>query len=451
MGCVIGICAATACACCVNVGCQCCGMAFRLTTSVATRATYAVVFLLLSIVQWVLSAWASDIIGWIPYVGDDCDTNPSTCGSVAVYKIAFPLSLFHLLLALLLIGVNSSSDPRAKIQTAWWPLKLPLLLLMILSSFFIPDSFFNFYAWTAVFGAGMFVVVQIFLLIGFAYDLNESWGRKYEDEGQKMYLWLGLGAVVSLYSITLAITIASFFFFNDCWYNPSISSLGLLVSFIVLALSLWPKIQEINPKLGFLQGSVVCAYCTYTLLSAMMSEPTGCNPFYASETTSWTEYVTTTVGAVFTVVSVLYASVRTGSLSHDSDDAEKNLLASTIAAQERHDPQGHKGDGDRDRDSDDEEKTVGELPVLEDELMGDDERTATSYSYTGFHLSFMLGSMFVAMLLTNWYVISGDNDSMATDMGWVSFSVKLVACCLGFAMYFWTVFAPAIFPDRDFS
>lgn len=30
------------------------------------------------------------------------------------------------------------------------------------------------------------------------------------------------------------------------------------------------KIQEINPKLGFLQGSVVCAYCTYTLLSAMM-------------------------------------------------------------------------------------------------------------------------------------------------------------------------------------
>lgn len=120
-------------------------MAFRLTTSVATRATYAVVFLLLSIVQWVLSAWANDIIGWIPYVGDDCDTNPSTCGSLAVYKIAFPLSLFHLLLALLLIGVNSSSDPRAKIQTAWWPLKLPLLLLMILASFFIPDSFFNFY------------------------------------------------------------------------------------------------------------------------------------------------------------------------------------------------------------------------------------------------------------------------------------------------------------------
>lgn len=93
----------------------------------------------------------------------------------------------------------------------------------------------------------MFVVVQIFLLIGFAYDLNESWGRKYEDEGQKMYLWLGLGAVLSLYSITLAITIASFFFFNDCWYNPSISSLGLLVSFIVLALSLWPKVLSLLP------------------------------------------------------------------------------------------------------------------------------------------------------------------------------------------------------------
>ena len=92
-----------------------------------------------------LSAWANDIIGWIPYVGDDCDVNPDTCGSFAVYKIAFPLTLFHLILALLLIGVKTTRDSRARIQTAWWPLKIPLLLLMILASFFIPDSFFTGY------------------------------------------------------------------------------------------------------------------------------------------------------------------------------------------------------------------------------------------------------------------------------------------------------------------
>ncbi len=168
--------------------------------------------------------------------------------------------------------------------------------------------------------------------------------------------------------------------------------------------------------------------------------------------------MTTTIGAIFTVISVLYSSVRSGSTSSSSssdhfgdDDDEKNLLAVTISAQDKHqnDPKhspsslsdSHEGEGE----------TSSQLPVLEDELLTDEEAFGTSYSFTAFHLSFALGSMFVAMLLTNWFVVSGTDDTMATDMGWVSFSVKLIAASLGFGMYFWTVFAPALFPDRDFS
>ena len=105
-------------------------------------------------------------------------------------------------------------------------------------------------AWVAVFGAGFFVVIQIFLLIGFAYDLNESWGRKYEDEGQKMYLWLGLLSVIFLYSVTITLDVAMFILFNDCWYNPTITSIGLLVSFVVLALSFLPKVSFLLPSLS---------------------------------------------------------------------------------------------------------------------------------------------------------------------------------------------------------
>lgn len=42
----------------------------------------------------------------------------------------------------------------------------------------------------------------------------------------------------------------------------------------------------------------------------------------------------------------------------------------------------------------------------EDNGENDDERTGTRYNYAWFHVVFVLGTMYVAMLLTNWYVLS---------------------------------------------
>lgn len=49
-------------------------------------------------------------------------------------------------------------------------------------------------------------------------------------------------------------------------------------------------------------------------------------------------------------------------------------------------------------ESDDEDETTG------DER--DDERTGTRYNYSWFHVIFIMATMYVAMLLTNWYVPS---------------------------------------------
>jgi hypothetical protein len=38
-----------------------------------------------------------------------------------------------------------------------------------------------------------------------------------------------------------------------------------------------------------------------------------------------------------------------------------------------------------------------------------------------------------------------------TDMGWVSVGVKWACCAVCGALYLWTIFAPLVFPDRDFG
>jgi serine incorporator 1/3 len=51
---------------------------------------------------------------------------------------------------------------------------------------------------------------------------------------------------------------------------------------------------------------------------------------------------------------------------------------------------------DDDDDEDEDKEISGED--------NDDERIGTRYNYSFFHVIFAMGAMYVAMLLTNWYV-----------------------------------------------
>ena len=48
--------------------------------------------------------------------------------------------MFFLLMALIMIGVKSSKDPRSGIQNGFWAIKLLVLIGCIVGAFFIPKS-----------------------------------------------------------------------------------------------------------------------------------------------------------------------------------------------------------------------------------------------------------------------------------------------------------------------
>ena len=125
--------------------CSACGTwTGKCTSSIATRIGYALLFLINSILSWImLTDWAVKKLEHltldymkIKCMGGEC------YGFFAVHRINFALGLFHLLLALLLVGVHSTRNPRAGIQNGYWPLKIVAWLALIVLTFFIPESFF---------------------------------------------------------------------------------------------------------------------------------------------------------------------------------------------------------------------------------------------------------------------------------------------------------------------
>lgn len=428
MGIVLSCCTALACSCCIGFTCNCFGKAMTLTKSIATRVLYTIIFFVLSVIAWIFSLYGYDMINKIPFVGDSC--NEGTCGTFSVYKITFALFLFHGILAVFFIGLKNTKDIRAQINDGWWPIKIPLVCILVIGAFFIPNEFFTYYAWAAIIGAGIFILIQLVILVDFAYGWSDSWVSQWQGDGieaeNKSYLYALLAITGLLYIIAVGFDAFMYGLFctGDCWWNSLIITCVLLMCLFLSICSVHPRVQEINPRAGLLQAAIFTVYCSYYTYSAILSEPTcGELPFSWAEGSSTTaDYLSLIFGALFTVISVVYASVRAGT----TEFVERKGADAALLAEEK-------------------------AEEIDEEEFEDDEVEETSYSYSMFHLAFALGAMYVGMLLTNWSVITGESDTATTDSGWVSVSVKLTSCALAGILYTWTLFAPAILTNRSFD
>ena len=80
-----------------------------------------------------------------------------------------------------------------------------------------------------------------------------------------------------------------------------------------------------------------------------------------------------------------------------------------------------------------------------------DEEYGVSYNWSLFHTMFALSTLYMMMTLTNWYSpgegVSIESISANMSAVWV----KIISSWLCFVIYMWTMLAPLILPDRDFS
>lgn len=396
----------------------------------------------------------------ISCAGHDC------YGFVAVHRINFALGAFHFILAVFLLGVHSTRNKRAPIQNGFWGPKLAAWIALIVITFLIPDSFFIVWGnYVALVGAMLFLLLGLVLLVDLAHTIAEYCINKIEDEtSSPAWRYVLVGGTASLYLGSIAMTVVMYIFFasSGCSMNQAAITINLILLVGISVLSVHPFIQEANNRAGLAQSGVVAVYCTYLTLSAVAMEPDDqhCNPLVRARGTRTASIV---LGAIITFLTVAWTTTRAASyglaLGGSKQNAGYNAVSESehglaIQPSSRREmraealrqavesgalPASALDDNDSDDDDDDDDN--GKNPR-------DDERNATMYNYSMFHVIFMLSTAWVATLLTMNLDSHTEGDFIAVGRTYWASWVKIVSAWVCYGIYAWTLAAPAVMPDR---
>lgn len=477
------------CSCCMNKHINPLMNTFK--SSIATRIMYAFIFMLNSILSWVaMSNSLTKLVekltwGLFKFGNTFCKDETSCIGFTSVQRINFSLAILHILLANLLIGVKSTKNPRAVIQNGYWMTKIFTLITFIIISYLIPDKFFVIWGnYFSIFFSTLFIGIGLILLVDFAHEWAETCIEKIEEgeiyldddydstglcnfQGANFWKKLLVGGTLIMYSGVIIMTIIMFMYFaqDGCTMNKTVISINLILTILITGLSITPFVQEFNPNAGISQSSLCCIYNTYLVFSACLSEPDDklCNPLIRS---SGTRTITIILGAVFTFGAVAYTTTRAAANSAfnhhvEINDAQHHRIMENLIATEE-------PNFKRDMRYQALKQAVneGSLPesalsdpsyyddLSADENDGDndpgEEKNYTKYSYVLFHLIFFLATQYIAALLTINVGVTDSGDGMFVPVGRTYFNtwLKIASSWVCYALYGWTLLAPAVFPDR---
>ncbi|KAJ3142239.1 hypothetical protein HDU90_004512 [Geranomyces variabilis] len=428
-------------------------------SSTATRVGYGFMFVLTGVLSWLMqSGWAEEKLKSISHGYLKIECPKGDCyGNLAVYRICFATTIFHLLMAGIMYDVRSSRDFRSSIQNGYWAWKLLAWAGLVVLNFFIPNEVFMFVGrWIDMPGAFLFILIQIVLLIDFAHTFSETLLELWEENEDRRYLGLLLVVTFGAFAAAIALTGVLFAWFGSpaCKLNQFFISFNLILCFIVSASSILPAVQEANQKNGLAQAAMIAIYATYLVASAIVSEPEDpehgnvCNPTNRSEKTQTTTLV---LGTVFTFIALAYSTTRaatkSGAMGGGGGEDEASLpLISDQAGSGRHLRSAVDSGALPSRalyDKDDEDDGEGRFGPP-----SDDEKDGVQYNYSFFHFIFFLASMYLAMLMTAWNYVDKTDEVSVVGKSMGAVWVKIVSGWIVLALYGWTLFAPVLLPDR---
>lgn len=468
MGALVSIPLATsswAASCCGAAACSafCSSIGGTFSSAIMTRLTYALLLLINSLLSWIVMApffihkLEKMSFG---YINNRCGPDGKECISFAsVHRINFALGTLHLVLAALLVRVKSTANPRAVIQNGAWKLKiLAWLALIVINFVVIPDDFFVFYGnHIAIIFSTIFIGIGLVLLVDFAHAWAEKCLERIELEeltGEDEYnagFWkkLLVGGTLAMYvcSITLTVVMYVYFAGSGCSMNQTAITINLVLSLAVSMISINLNVQELNPNAGLAQASMVVFYCTYLVLSAVVSEPDDkmCNPLVRSRGTRTLSVI---LGALFTFVALAYTTTRAAnSTFFDSESPAAALVTSQPSERNQMRYQAIKQAVD---EGSLPESALNQLDLYDDEDHGgpDEERLLVQYNYSLFHIIFFLATQYISTLLTINVTQDDVGDFIPVGRTYFSSWIKIVSSWVCFALYGWSLVAPMLWPDR---
>ncbi|GAX28386.1 hypothetical protein FisN_4Hh048 [Fistulifera solaris] len=318
---------------------------------------------------------------------------------------------------------------------------------MVLISAFIPNEplFASIFLNIARIGGVIFIIAQQLIILDMAYNWNDSWVTKSneaeaEEAGSgKNWLRAILCACGINYLFSLGMMIYMFMEFTGCASNNSFIAMTLILSVMVHAA------QLSGDEGSLLSSSLLMAWSCFLCYSAVARNPNeACNPNLGQD-----ETLTIILGVIVTFISLAWAG-----WSYTAEDKfnpdKRNSTDDKIETPEKTGNTGSEGErrnvmgvvtGDDETEKNNDEGTLAQSD-------GDPRKFSNSW-----RLNFVLASVtcWKSVVLTRWGEISGDGTIVDSSTGRISMWMIIASQWLVLSLYVWTLMAPRLFPNRDFS
>lgn len=296
---------------------------------------------------------------------------------------------------------------RYRVHVAYWPFKLLLWLAFLCVSFWwVPSESVDVAFQVFRFGAGVFLLVQMIVIIATVYELNEYLVEKAE-EGRAGAIALVVGTIVA-FALAVATFALSFTRYDCDGDKTTVAALSMAIVFVVICCG-FSLMEDIRG--GLFTSAIVALYVAYLMASASMERSKTCNLVDNATMQSKDQEIIEIVGFVVQLGVVALSAFKAAS--------------------------GHK-------------RFQGVAHITDD----DDEHGSAAYTF--FHGVFLVASMHAACLLVGWVKVTQEEEENSGGTKTISsttaesFWIKATCAYFTAFLYLWSLIAPKVMPDREF-
>jgi len=407
------------------------------TDSKSARIPYVATYFLFGIAAVAISQWGGTTLDFPFYEKGICEEICATNG--AVFRISLCLVIFFAVHFVIMFMSYLSHHPKGlclpncgSCHSEFFMFKFLGLSVLAVASFWIFESnAMNQYADFARVFSGLFIVIQVVMLIGWAYDTNDELVNRMKGDGEYLgegeqpalawciVLWCLAFIGVSIY---FAVRFFGWYAGEGCGFNQFAIIFTIVFNLLTSAISIT---TNLSPHGNLFASSVVWFYTTFILYEALAADRSTCNTRRADDKSGGTNMW---IGIILVTMALGYVG-------------NKTVYNAVLAEDERDEVE---------KDAEAAENDEGDKAAMRERQSSKGVVKANMY----FHLVMTFGSFYMAMLLSNWGT-TGETETESTFSTESNLWILMIGQWLCMALYMWSLvlhkLGPLCCPGRDWD